>query len=557
MHKKVLIGVAWPYVNGELHIGHLAGYLLPADICARYHRSIGNQVLMVSGSDCFGTPITLEADKRKITPDEVVKDYHQKDTHLFREILDLSYDLYTLTNHPNHIKVTQDFFIKMLEGGYLFIDKTKQYYSPTQNRFLPDRYVVGECPFCGTEDTRSDQCDSCGKLISHGELLHPRSNLTGEDVEFKDTEHYFVDWPKLQPRIEKYVETAGRNWKDWVNNETLGWLKEGLKPRAITRDLDWGVPIPVDRIPQDLLIENANSKRIYVWFDAVIGYFSASLLWATINEGKWEDFWFGENLKHYYFMGKDNLVFHTLFWPGQLMVYNSELHLPDVVSINMFLNLDGKQFSKSRGVVLKIEDIVEKYGNDLVRFYLTLIMPETRDSSFVWSDLYEKVNGVLVANLGNFIHRTLSLYKGQKLAKTNEINEVTTSAIRNAFRKSRDFLESCQYRNYLDSVLELTAYGNLLVDKHKVWELKKTNTEEFEEVMTQLLGVVVAIGYLINPLLPEGSSRLSNYTGLRGFDKWPEDGKEIETINPLIKEIIVSDGLKPLFTKLDKTQDTF
>lgn len=553
MHKKVLIGVAWPYVNGELHIGHLAGYLLPADICARYNRAVGNDVLMVSGSDCFGTPITLEADKRKVSPAEIVEEYHKKDTELFQDVLGLTYDLYTLTNHPNHIKITQDFFVKMLEEGYIFIDSTNQYFSPKENRFLPDRYVVGECPFCGFKDSRSDQCDTCGKLISHGELINPRSTLSGDLVEIKATEHYFIDWKKLQDKLEKYVDLTGPNWKDWVNKETQGWLKEGLQPRAITRDLDWGVPIPTDRIPEDKLIKNADSKRIYVWFDAVIGYYSASVLWSTQNGKDWKDFWFGENLKHYYFMGKDNLVFHALFWPGQLMTFNPDLHLPDLVSINMFLNFEGKQFSKSRGVSLKIQDIINDYGNDLVRFYLTLIMPEVRDSSFVWEDFFEKVNGVLVANLGNFIHRSLSLAKGHEFSKVYDINEDTYNAINSAFTKSRNHLENCEFRNYLDDILELAAYGNALVDQRKVWELKKNNVDHFEETMTQLLAIVAALGYLLNPLLPEGSARLGEYIGFNGFNLWPVEGTELESIQKIVRDIRISDELKPLFTKIDRS----
>ena len=251
MSKKVLIGVAWPYVNGDLHIGHLAGYLLPADIFARYNRLIGNDVLMVSGSDCFGTPITVEADKKGVSPTDVVHEYHTKDVELFLNTLNLSYDLYTLTNHPNHIKVTQDFFLKFLEQDLLIIDATMQFYSHKELRFLPDRYVVGECPKCGFNDSRSDQCDNCGILHEQGTLINPVSNISKEPVELKETQHYFIDWAKLQKKLETYVDDKSPLWKTWVAQETKGWLTDGLKPRPITRDLDWGVPIPVEQMPKN------------------------------------------------------------------------------------------------------------------------------------------------------------------------------------------------------------------------------------------------------------------------------------------------------------------
>src|SRR3990167_911865 len=384
---NIFVGVAWPYVNGELHIGHLAGYLLPADIYAKYNRSIGNNVLMVSGSDCFGTPITVEADKQATLPKEIANLYHKRNVFLFKEILGLSFDIYTRTDTDHHIKITQEFFLNFLEKGYIFSSKTKQYFSDKENKFLPDRYIEGRCGKCDSLNARGDQCDNCGKLFEVGELINPRSKLNGFKVSLRDTEHYFIDWAKLQPQIEKYVKGNGHKWKKWVYQETLGWLNKGLKPRAVTRDIDWGVPLPIEKITKNKLIENIENKRLYVWFDAVIGYLSASMLWSKEEQNgeKWKEFWYNPDSEHIYFMGKDNLIFHTIFWPAQLMVKDVNLHLPDVQSVNMFLNLDGVQFSKSKGITLRIEDIVNHYGNDPVRFYLTAIMPEVSDSSFEWS----------------------------------------------------------------------------------------------------------------------------------------------------------------------------
>jgi len=509
---KVFIGVAWPYVNGNLHIGHLAGYLLPADISARFHKLMGRKVLMVSGSDCFGTPITIEADKRHVSPKVIVDEYHTKDIDLLTNILGLSYDLYTKTDHPNHILVVQDIFLKLLEKDYIFANTSEQYYSTSEEKFLPDRYVIGVCGFCGFKDSRSDQCDNCGKLLSQNDLIDPHSSLSNEPVILKETEHYFLDWAKIQPELEKYVKTSSPNWKDWVAMETKGWLKEGLRPRAITRDMDWGVPLPKDQIPAEKLIKQIGNKRLYVWFDAVIGYLSASILWAEENKKKWEDFWYGDNVKHYYFMGKDNLIFHTLFWPGKLMIYDDKLHIPDVVSINMFLNLEGKQFSKSRGVVIDTKKIVEDFGNDAVRFYLTLIMPETKDSSFSWSDFEVKNNSILVANLGNFIHRTLSIaYSADadiKQISTLKIDKEVQKHIKETFKLSIQHLENCEFRFYLDDIVKLSAFGNKFFDDKKVWELKKTDTQGFYDALNQLLHIIVNLGYLMQPLVPEASSRL-------------------------------------------------
>jgi methionyl-tRNA synthetase len=549
--KKVLVAVAWPYVNGDLHIGHLAGYLLPADIFARFNRLIGNEVLMVSGSDCFGTPITVEADKRKVSPEVIVNEYHKKDVELFFDVLGLTYDNYTLTNNPDHIKVTQDFFVKFLDDGLLFIDTQQQYYSPTEKRFLPDRYVVGECPYCGFKDSRSDQCDNCGKLIAQGELINPISNLSKEPVELRDTQHYFVDWPKLENVLRSYVNSNGAAWKEWVYQETLGWLEEGLKPRAITRDLDWGVPIPTDRMSADKIVDGIEHKRIYVWFDAVIGYLSASISWAKQYNTDWKKFWFDGDVKHYYFMGKDNLVFHTLFWPGQLIAYDKKLHLPDVASINMFLNYEGKQFSKSRGWTLPIKDLVEKYGNDAVRFYLTLIMPETRDASFVWADFAEKNNGVLVATLGNFIHRVLSIAKGLEFRGDFKEDDKVQTAITGAYQNCKLYLEKCEFRNYVNEILTLAAVGNNFVDNFKVWELKKTNPERFALSIYNLGLMILAARDLMTPLMPHASDKLSESLGLSKVAQWPELGTELQQLKILLGQVKLTSDLKPLFSKIE------
>ncbi|MDP2874164.1 MAG: methionine--tRNA ligase [bacterium] len=556
MKKKIFIGVAWPYVNGDLHVGHLAGYLLPADICARYNKLVGNDVLMVSGSDCFGTPITIEAEKRNKHPSQIIEEYHEKDVQLFKKILNLSYDVYTKTATEQHIKVVQDFFIKLLENGYIFVDKSLQYYSESEKRFLPDRYVIGECPHCGFKDARSDQCDSCGRVLNQGELINPISDISKTSVGLQETKHYFIDWPKLQPKIHEYVNSYSPSWKEWVRSESIGWLKEGLKPRAITRDIDWGVPIPTDRIPPGMRIDNIDDKRIYVWFDAVIGYFSASLLWSEQTHKDWKDFWYNKDAKHYYFMGKDNLIFHTIFWPGQLIGYDPDLHLPDLPSINMFLDLEGKKFSKSRGIVIEIKDLVEKFGNDRVRFYLTAIMPEKRDSSFSWNDFRDKVNGVLIANIGNFIHRTLSVGYSHSFTETStqEIYPNVSEEVRQAFKQSRAYLETCEFRSYLDVIVKLASFGNKLCAEEHIWDLHKNDVKHFNTVMSNLYFIIGSLGYLINPLMPEASLRLFNMIYGTPFDSaniaWPTAIDE-----KFIAEVVsfkLTNKPSPLFSKIEE-----
>lgn len=555
MNKKVFIGVAWPYVNGDLHIGHLAGYLLPADICARFNKLAANDVLMISGSDCFGTPITLEADKKGVAPAEIVETYHQKDVDLFLNVLNLSYSLYTKTDNPTHKKVTQELFLKMLEKDLIFIDSTQQYFSPTQNRFLPDRYVIGTCPFCGATETRSDQCDTCGKLISTGELVNPISNIEKTPVVIKETEHYFIDWPKFDSFLSQYVHSTSQNWKDWVKTETLGWLNEGLKPRAITRDIDWGIELPIDQIPENKRLKTFENKRFYVWFDAVTGYLSGSVLWAELNNtpNAWKDYWYGA-VKHYYFMGKDNLVFHTLFWPGQLYGYDENIHLPDLPSINMFLHLEGKKFSKSRGISIDTKEFVEKYGNDSARFYLSLIMPESRDANFVWQDFEEKNNGVLVGNIGNLIHRVMSISYGVDLTETKktELDFSVESKVTETYKKAYEYLEKCEFKNYLDEIIALAGYGNKLVDSCSLWSLKNENPQEFAKNLKYILFVVLSVTYLLEPVVPHAIENFKKSNSIADVI-WNDDF--INQIKIILNDLNIANKPKPLFSKIELSQE--
>lgn len=549
--KKILIAVAWPYVNGDIHLGHLAGYLLPADIEARFQALIGNDVLMVSGSDCFGTPIALEADKRKLSPAEVVNEHHEKNLELFKK-LNLSFfnpdikGLYTKTDNPIHKKTVQELFIKLLEQDCIYIDSSQQYYSEAENRFLPDRYVEGTCPHCGFNEARSDQCDNCGRLINQGELKNAISKLTKKPVELKSSEHYFFNWKKFEDFLKNdYLKDKDKQWRSWIFNETKRWLDQGLNARAITRDLDWGIEIPAEEIKAKnlKLIDGYEHKRIYVWFEAVIGYLSASK--EKLGE-EWKEFWYNEEAKHYYFMGKDNLVFHTLFWPAQLHGYDKNLHLPDIQAINQFLTLNNKGFSKSRGITLDPKKIINDFGLDTVRFYLTLIMPENSDSDFTWEDFIVKTNNLLIANLGNFINRTLKLTQKTdfSIAADRPKNEFVDEC-KKALNNGKKLLENCQFKEYSEIILELSAFGNKKLSDTTPWKIEDDKIAEYNSEMINYVFVILNLVIMLKPIIPDTAKKLEAMVGIT-IDKWLDEEEIIE----LAKKVKVTNP-EPLFKKIE------
>ncbi len=414
MNKKILVGVAWPYVNGEKHVGQIAGAYLPPDIFARYQRLIGNDVLMVSGSDTHGTPITLQAEKEGVTPEVVIEKYHN----LFVQgcvDMGLTFDLYSHTDTANHWAVTQKLFLRHLENGYIYKDSQKQWFDPTAQRFLADRYVEGVCPFCGFDGARGDQCDNCGRLYDALELKNPRSKITAStELEVRETEHFFLALGKLNQPLLAWVSEGKEHWRPNVLNFTKGQLAlQELRGRAITRDIDWGIPIPLD---------GYDSKRIYVWYDAVIGYLSAAVEWGKLTgaEGndpeawrRWWDATVNPEAVIYNFIGKDNIPFHTVIWPGMLMAYNDGVdigerwNLPYDVPSNEYLNFRGTQFSTSRGNVIGFNTVLGKFQPDAWRYVLTALAPEASDSEFTWREFVDRINNELLANWGNLVNRVM------------------------------------------------------------------------------------------------------------------------------------------------------
>jgi len=544
MLRRIFIGTAWPYVNGDLHIGHLAGYLIPADIFSRFCRLKGYETLMVSGTDCHGTPITVEADKRKITPQKLVEEYTPKVLELIK-IYQITYDLFTSTTTENHKKITQEFFLNLLKNGYISKEKSYQYFSPEENRFLPDRYVEGECKFCLAKEQRGDQCENCGRSLEPGDLLNPKSKLKGTQVILKETEHYFFDYPKLQKEIENFVLNSN-HWREWVYKETLGFLREGLKERAITRDIDWGVPLPKEKIPENFLIENIEEKRFYVWFEAVIGYFSATVEWSEKNNKSWEDFWLDPSCRHYYFMGKDNLIFHTIFWPAELIGQQKGYNLPYFPAVNNFLLLEGKKFSKSRGVHIDSLEIAKDYGVDNVRFYISSILPENKDADFKWQEFKNTINNELVDKIGNFIHRVLVFYNDklcQKIEHQNLDNEVLkkTNEILKNYEES---LEKCQIASAFNLILNYVNFANRYLDKEKPWHSK--NKQKNEEVIFSSLQIINHLRILLWPFIPKSMEKLDK---ILGFSLEPKIGKNYFNFQ-FLKDIRLRSKPEPLFKKI-------
>ena len=516
---RILVCVAWPYAKSSTHVGQVVGSFLPGDIFARYHRLAGNAVLMVSGSDMHGTPITVDADREGITPRELAERYHAQIVAVL-DRLGVSFDLYTKTTTENHYEQTQRFFLRLLENGYLFKDSMESPYCPTDKRFLPDRYVGGTCPYCGFEDARGDQCDNCGRTLDPIQLLNPFCRLDGNrNIEIRTTEHFFLDLPKLQEPLREWLQTNKEHWRPNVLNFALNWIKEGLKPRAITRDLDWGVPIP---------LPGYEGKRIYVWFDAVIGYYSASIEWAqhTGNPEAWKQWWqLGpdgkEPSRSYYFIGKDNVAFHAIIWPAMLMGFGG-LTLPYDVPASEFMTMGGFKASNSRGNVIATGDVLDMYGPDPVRYYLTSTMPEGRDTDFTYDELVRRNNDELVATYGNAAHRILTFAHRNFDGKVPEpgalgpADEAMLAEVRRGFEAVAEAIEAVRLREGLSEAMSVARAANRYLDEQAPWKSIKTNRQAAATTVYTMIQVLNGLKLLFAPYLPFSSQRLHELLGNNG-----------------------------------------
>jgi len=539
MSERIFIGVAWPYANGYLHLGHLAGANLPADIFAKYHRARGNEVLMVSGSDQHGTPITIRAEQEGKTPAEIAAKYHKAFLEVWKG-LGITWDLYTTTGTENHAAVTRDMFQTLLKNGYIYKAVTSQPYCAKCLRFLPDRYVEGVCPHCGDKGARGDECEHCGKPLNAAEIKEPRCHTCGTPPEFRETEHFFFKLSAFQGQLTEWVE-AHSHWRLNVRNFTLGFLKEGLKDRPITRDIDWGIKVPA---------AGFENKRFYVWFENVIGYLSASKEWAQ-KQGdpeKWRRFWEGD-AKSYYFLGKDNIIFHTLNWPAELMGYGG-LNLPFDVPANEFLTIESKKGSKSRNWAVWVPDYLSRYDPDPLRYFLSINMPETSDADFSWREFLRRNNDELVATYGNLVNRVLTFtYKNfeGKVPQPGEIDETSRQLkqkAEEALKTTDNHLSKCEFKDAIKATMALAHEANRYLDEKAPWKTIKTDRQAAANSLYTAISVIAQLKTLLYPFLPFSSQKVHEYLGFdgkagdRGW-QWQElpPGQKLQEPQPLFKKL--------------------
>jgi len=524
MSEPVLVAVAWPYANAEIHVGNLTGSYLPADIFARYQRLRGRQVLMVSGSDSHGTPITMRADAEGTTPLEVYQRFHQGFLEVFQK-LGLTYDLFTSTHTENHFKISQEMFLALKENGFLYTNTDLQWYSPASGRFLPDRYVEGTCYICGYTNARSDQCDKCGNLLDPGKLIEPRSRVDGSTPELRETEHYYLDLGKLQDQVVAFLRERESYWRPNVLRQSLGQiLVDGLRGRAITRDLDWGIPVP---------LEGWAGKCLYVWFEAVIGYLSATMEWSQINgqPDAWQNWWLNPESKAYYFIGKDNIPFHAIIWPAELIgagdTFARRMNVPDPrpmvlphdVPANEFMNLEGQKISGSRNWAVWARDFLSRYDPDPLRYYLTVAMPETKDTDWDWEDFYKRNNDELVATWGNLANRVLSFTNkhwegvvpdpGELRPEDSELMETIKAGFETVARE----FEAVHLRAALAETMRLATEVNRYLDVQAPWKQVKTDKEAAGRSIFTALWAIDSLKVLFAPFLPFSSEKLHTFFG--------------------------------------------
>lgn len=525
--KYIHVSVAWPYSNGDLHVGHLAGAYLPADIFARYHRLKGNHVLMVSGSDSHGTPISVEADKRGIPARQVFEHYHERFL-LTQQKVGISYDLFTHTDTESHHKIAQDFFTTLLERGYLYKEEQTLLYSAAEKRFLPDRYVEGECYICHYKDARGDQCDNCGNLLDATKLINPRNKANPEDkLVVRNSEHYFLDLGKFSDKLLAYLDAHKDHWRPNVTRFSQNFIKDGLHGRPITRDIDWGIDVP---------LEGWEGKRLYVWFEAVMGYFTASVEWAN-NIGQpdaWKQWWYNPDAEIYNFIGKDNIPFHTIIWQAELFgvdgIYNQgdgpykgiPLNVPYDVPANEFMNIEGAQFSKSRNWAIWLPDVLERYQPDAVRYYVAMTFPESADSDYSWEGFLTRVNNELVAAWGNLVNRMLSFaYKrfDGHVPTYDALTDADTEMIAKVeagFETVGELLDKVKLREALKAAMELVRDSNVYLDRRAPWKSIKEDPADAARSVYTILRVIDNLKILLAPFLPFSAQKVHEYLGYDG-----------------------------------------
>jgi methionyl-tRNA synthetase len=528
-NRHILAAPAWPYANGPRHIGHVSGFALPCDMFSRYQRMAGNQVLMISGTDEHGTPIQVQADKEGVTARELADRYNRVIAEDLRG-LGMSYDLFTRTITRNHYEVVQEIFLGLLKNGYVFPTTTMGAISPSTGRTLPDRYIEGTCPICGYDGARGDQCDNCGNQLDPIDLINPRSRINGEKPTFVETEHYMLDLPAFTATLGAYLQAKQGEWRPNVLKFALNLLDD-MRPRAYTRDLDWGVPVPLDGW------RDRPDKRIYVWFDAVVGYLSASIEWArrSGDPDAWRAWWQDPEALSYYFMGKDNIVFHAEIWPAMLLGYSGRgdkggtpgslgaLNLPTEVVSSEFLTMEGRKFSSSRQVVIYVRDFLERYDVDALRYYVAVAGPENQDTDFTWSEFVRRNNDELVAAWGNLVNRSIS-FAAKNIGQIPAAGELTDAdhAVLAGSRKAFDAvgaeLGRSRFKSAAQEAMRTVAEANKYLSDQAPWKLRTSDPERMKTVLHVALQLVDDAKSLLTPFLPSSSQKV--YAMLGGAGVW-------------------------------------
>ena len=526
MPRHILTAVAWPYASGPRHLGHVAGFGVPSDVFSRYQRLAGNKILMVSGTDEHGTPILVQADKEGVSPRELADHYNRVIAEDLQQ-LGLAYDLFTRTTTRNHYAVTQELFKRIYDNGYILQRPQLSAISPSTGRTLPDRYIEGTCPICGYDGARGDQCDNCGNQLDPEQLINPRSRINGETPNFVETEHFFLDLPAFADALGTWLQSR-TDWRPNVLKFSLN-LVEDLKPRAISRDLDWGVPIPLPDW------ENRADKRLYVWFDAVIGYLSASIEWArrTDDPDAWRAWWTEPDAESYYFMGKDNVTFHSVIWPSILLGYNGEgnrggspgaldrLSLPTEVVSSEYLTMEGRKFSSSRSVVIHVRDFLSRYSADSLRFYLSAAGPETSDTDFTWSEFVRRNNDELVAAWGNLVNRSLS-FTAKNIGQVPYAGELTDddrallTTTEGGFGAVGAHLERSRMKAGLSEAMRVVAEANRYLSDQAPWKLRESDPERMRTILHVALQAVSDCNTMLSPFLPHSAQQVHELLGRPG-----------------------------------------
>ncbi|MHA6510090.1 methionine--tRNA ligase [Tessaracoccus sp. Y1736] len=534
--SHVLAAVAWPYANGPRHIGHVSGFGVPSDVFSRYMRMAGHDVLMVSGSDEHGTAIQVKADAEGLTPRETADKYHRQIVEDLQG-LGLSYDLYTRTTTPNHYRVVQDLFTALYDNGYVTAKTQMGAISPSTGRTLPDRFIEGTCPLCGYDNARGDQCDSCGNQLDPADLINPKSKMNGETPQFVETEHFFLDLPALAPMLGQWIDSR-EDWRPNVLKFSHNLLAE-IRPRAITRDLDWGVPVPLDGW------RDAPMKRIYVWFDAVIGYLSASVEWArrTGDPEAWRAYWNSTEARSYYFMGKDNIVFHSVIWPGILLGANGqgtrggeirpslgELQLPTEVVSSEFMTMKGSKVSSSRGASIFVGDFLGEFGPDALRYYIAMAGPENQDTDFTWDEFVRRTNFELANEWGNLVNRSISMAHKNvgSVPAAGELTDADSALLdesRTAFEVVGEHIAARRFKAGITEAMRIVGLANKYLSDQEPWKLKDDAARR-DTVLHVALQVVSDCNTLLTPYLPHSAQKV--FEALGGQGVWAAQPQIVE-----------------------------